>query len=152
MEVTFRAKRDRTFMRIIIGTIVILAIATLFPVTYELFFNETPEILAVWITTGIFVLCTAFILWTTFDIKYTFHEEYLHVRGGLFGSKIPYEDITKVNPTSSILVGYRILSSKDALEIHYKKALMGSVIISPKRQEEFLKVLVEKAPHIHIMK
>ncbi|MDI2587375.1 PH domain-containing protein [Psychrobacillus sp. NEAU-3TGS] len=108
--------------------------------------------LAVIITTVLFFLCAGFIVWISIDIEYTFTENYLFVRGGPFRSKIPYEDITKVNPTANILVGYRVLSSKDALEIHYKKALLGSVIISPKRQEAFLQVLVEKAPHIHLMK
>ena len=53
-----------------------------------------------------------------------------------------------MNKTSQILAGYRILSSKDALEIHYKKAVLGSVIISPSEQQEFLRILSEKAPHI----
>ena len=29
---------------------------------------------------------------------------------------------------------------------------MGNVIISPEKQEEFVKVLFEKAPNIHFMK
>ena len=55
--------------------------------------------------------------------------------------------MTKVNKSSNILVGYRILSSKDALEIHYKNSLMGSIIISPDNQEQFLQLLLQKAPH-----
>ena len=67
-----------------------------------------------------------------------------------FAAKFHMKKYTKVNPTSNIHSGYRVLSSKDALEIHYKKALMGSVIISPEKQEAFLQVLLEKAPHIHV--
>lgn len=146
---TFKSKRDRTFISFISVAVVIIGLSTLLPAVFELFFTKSPDMTAVWITVGLFLLCAGFIVWISFDIEYTFTDEYLFVRGGLFRSKIPYEDITKVNQTSNILVGYRILSSKDALEIHYKKALMGSVIISPKEQATFLQVLSEKAPHIH---
>ncbi|QFG01057.1 hypothetical protein PB01_01020 [Psychrobacillus glaciei] len=131
---------------------VLIALATLLPMVIELFFMEAPDMNAVWITLVLFLLCEGFILWVSLDIEYTFKEDYLFVRGGLFRSKIPFEDITKVNPTSNILFGYRILSSTDALEIQYKKAIMGSIIISPENRENFLKVLLEKAPHIHFVK
>lgn len=151
-NLVFKSKRDKTFFRMIIAAIVVVALVILVPAIYELFFAEERDMLAVIITTILFLLCAGFIVWISFDIEYTFTENYLFVRGGPFRSKIPYEDIIKVNPTSNILVGYRVLSSKYALEIHYKKALLGSVIISPEKQELFLQVLVEKAPHIHLMK
>ncbi|WP_391206445.1 PH domain-containing protein [Psychrobacillus sp. L4] len=149
---TFKSKRDRTFIILIMVASVLIALATLLPIVIELFFMEAPDMIAVWITLVLFLLCEGFILWVSLDIEYTFKENYLFVRGGLFRSKIPFEDIMKVNPTSNILVGYRVLSSTDALEIHYKNAIMGSVIISPENREEFLKILLEKAPHIHIVK
>lgn len=151
-NLSFKSKRDRTFFRKIMVALVIVALVTLAPVLYELFFSATRDMLAVFITSILFLLCAGFIVWVSFDIEYTFTENHLFVRGGPIRSKIPYEDITKVNPTANILVGYRVLSSKDALEIQYKKALLGSVIISPERQEVFLQVLLEKAPHIHLMK
>ncbi|MFJ7972728.1 PH domain-containing protein [Psychrobacillus sp. NPDC096389] len=151
-NLAFKSKRDKTFFRMIIAAIVVVALVTLVPAIYELFFTVEGDMLAVIITTILFLLCAGFIVWISFDIEYTFTENHLFVRGGPFRSKISYEDITKVNPTSNILVGYRVLSSKDALEIHYKKALLRSVIISPEKQELFLQVLVEKAPHIHRMK
>ncbi|GGA34539.1 PH domain-containing protein [Psychrobacillus lasiicapitis] len=151
-NLSFTSKRDKAFFRMIVVAIVVVALVTLVPAIYELFFSKERDMLAVIITTILFLLCAGFIVWISFDIEYTFTEKHLFVRGGPFRSKIPYEDITKVNPTTNILVGYRVLSSMDALEIHYKKALLGSVIISPKRQEEFFQVLVEKAPHIHLMK
>lgn len=149
---TFSSKRDGTFIRLIIVAIGIIALAILWPVVFELFFTESPDIKAISVIIVLFVLVTAFIVWISFDIEYTFKEDYLFVRGGLLRSKIPYEDIMKVNPTSNILFGYRILSSKDALEIQYKKALLGSVIISPAEQDDFLKVLLQKAPQIHSIK
>lgn len=149
---TFRSKRDRTFIRYVTVAIIIVALATLWPIVYELFFAAIPDVTAIWILVALFLICVGFLLWLYFDIEYTFKDDYLFVRGGPVRSKIPYEYITKVSKTSNILVGYRILSSKDALEVHYKKAFMGSVIISPEKQDVFLKVLSEKAPHIHLMK
>lgn len=148
----FRSKIDRTFKIMMSVALVIVALATLWPVAYELFYTNSPEYLAIWIMVALFVVCASFLLWITIDIHYTFNDDYLFVKGGPFRSKIKYKDMTKVNKSSNILVGYRILSSKDALEIHYKSALMGSIIISPDNQEKFLKVLSEKAPHITLVR
>ncbi|MCK1999360.1 PH domain-containing protein [Psychrobacillus psychrodurans] len=146
---TFRSKRDRTFIILLVVALIIIAFATLWPVVYELFFTKNPEYPAIWIMTAMFLIITGMLLWIFIDIQYTFYDDYLYVKGGPFRSKIRYEDITKVNKTSNILVGYRILSSKDALEVNYKHSLMGSIIISPDNQEQFVKVLIEKAAHIN---
>lgn len=84
------------------------------------------------ITSALFIFATSFIAWIFLSIKYVFHEEYLLVKGGPFRSEIRYEDIMKVTPTTEIFTGYRILSSKKAIEIFYKNASLGSVTISPK--------------------
>lgn len=151
-NLSFKSKRDQTFLKMIMLAIAIVALVTIAPIIYELFFSDERDMLAVFVTTIIFLLCVGFLVWISFDIEYTFSENYLFVRGGPIRSKIPYEEITKVNRTSNIHSGFRVLSSKDALEIHYKKALLGSVLISPERQEAFLQVLLEKAPHIQTMK
>ena len=144
----FRSKMDRTFKIMMSVALIILALATLWPVAYELFFSNSPEYPAIWIMIALFLVCTGFLLWISLDIHYIFYDDYLSVKGGPFRSKIKYKDMTMVNKSSNILVGYRILSSKDALEIHYKHSLMGSIIISPDNQEQFLRALLEKAPHI----
>ena len=144
----FRSKIDRTFIVMMSVALVIVALATLWPVAYELFFTNSPEYPAIWIMIALFLVCIGFLIWISLDIHYIFYDNHLYVKGGPFRSKIKYKDITKVNKTSNILAGYRILSSKDALEIHYKNSLMGSIIISPDNQEQFLKVLFEKVSHI----
>ncbi|SDO22126.1 PH domain-containing protein [Psychrobacillus sp. OK028] len=144
----FRSKIDRTFIIMMSVAIVIIALATLWPVAYELFYTNSPEYLAIWIMIALFLVCTVFLLWVSLDIHYIIFDDYLYVKGGPFRSKIKYKDMTRVNKSSNILVGYRILSSKDALEIYYKHSLMGSIIISPDNQEQFLELLLQKAPHI----
>nr|MBO2478640.1 hypothetical protein [Bacillota bacterium] len=57
---------------------------------------------------------------------------------------------TKVVPTKNIFTGYRLLSSFDALEIFYHKALLGSVKISPKDTPAFLSELKKRCPHLQI--
>ncbi|MEK3979289.1 PH domain-containing protein [Psychrobacillus sp. FSL K6-2836] len=144
----FRSKIDRTFIIMMSVALFIVALATLWPVAYELFFTNSPEYTAIWIMTVLFFVCAGFLIWISLDIQYIFYDDFLYVKGGPFRSKIKYKDMTKINKSSNILAGYRILSSKDALEIHYKNSLMGSIIISPDNQEQFIKVLLDKAAHI----
>lgn len=144
----FRSKIDRTFVIMMSVALVIIAFAALWPVAYELFYTSSPDYLDIWIMIALFLVCTGFLIWISLDIRYIFYDDYLYVKGGPFRSKIKYQDMTKVNNSSNILFGYRILSSRDALEIHYNHSLMGSIIISPDNQEQFLKLLVEKAPQI----
>ncbi|WP_229672487.1 PH domain-containing protein [Pullulanibacillus camelliae] len=55
--------------------------------------------------------------------------------------------ISKISPSSNIFSGYRLLSSRTALEITYDAALLGSVKISPKERALFLKKLKKRCPH-----
>ncbi|MBS4207876.1 PH domain-containing protein [Bacillus sp. FJAT-50079] len=143
---TFNTKRDRFFTVSIMISLLVIAVATLWPVVYEVGYAAQTDWIAVWIMIGLFILSVGFILWAWFDIEYTFHNDYLFVRGGPFRSKIPYKQITRVIETNGIFVGYRILSSKDALEIQYKTGLLGSVIISPEHKEQFVEELRKRSP------
>ncbi|WP_225310709.1 PH domain-containing protein [Robertmurraya sp. DFI.2.37] len=124
--------------------VLIIALASFFP----LFLEGGTEPLVVLILTSTFLIIIGFILWCTFSVKYVFYQDYLLVKGGPFKSRIPYEEITKVSPTREIFTGYRILSSRDAIEIFYKTAFMGSVKISPKEQKRFMIELEKHCPHI----
>lgn len=95
-----------------------------------------------------FVVCEGLILWFFLSMKYILHSDYLHVRGGPFSSKIKYNNITRVKDGHSILVGYRILTSRDSIEIFYKTGLIGSVKISPKDKDLFIQELTKRCPHL----
>ncbi|MFD4706017.1 PH domain-containing protein [Gottfriedia sp. NPDC058432] len=41
-------------------------------------------------------------------------------------SRIAYREITKISPTTEIFTGYRLLLSKNALEIIYKSGYLRS--------------------------
>ncbi|MFC4402717.1 PH domain-containing protein [Gracilibacillus xinjiangensis] len=136
----FRAKRDQPFLLMILIAIVIIGIATILPI----FLIPNPNLFDIILLIGIFGVCTGFSLWTTFDISYTLHDDYLFAKGGLFRSKIPYKDIIKIVPSTDILTGYRILSSRDGLEIFYKNSFFGSIKISPEDKNQFLEELEKR--------
>ena len=98
----------------------------------------------------LYLLSAGLILWSSLDVKYVFYEDFLLVKGGFFRSRIPYVEINRVTETNEIMVGYRLLSSKDALEIHYHTGLLGSVKIPPKNKESFIDELQKHCPHIII--
>lgn len=136
---TFRAKVDSFFVTFTGIAICIIAVACFFP----LFLEGGREQVIVIPLASAFLIITGFILWSVWRIKYVLNEDYLLVKGGPFKSKISYMTITKVTSTSDIYTGYRILSSRDALEIIYPTGLLGSVKISPEDKVS----LKKKCPH-----
>ncbi|WP_242020878.1 PH domain-containing protein [Cytobacillus oceanisediminis] len=46
--------------------------------------------------------------------------------------------------------GYRILSSKDAIEFFYKKALLRSVKVSPENKELFISEIKKRCPRVKV--
>lgn len=142
----FRSKIDTFFILFMFIVVLIIGVATFWPLFLE-GGNALPVVI---IMTSIFLLVISFILWSAFSVKYVFYQDYLFVKGGLFRSRIPYEKITKVSPTTDIFTGYRILSSRDGLEIFYKTAALGSVKISPKDKKKFINELKERCPNVKV--
>lgn len=143
---TFRSKIDKYFIISLFIYTFIIAVVSFFPFFIE---DEYP-IEAPIIMITIFISSVGFLAWCGFAVKYTFYEDYLLVKGGPFRSKISYKDITKVSPTTELLTGYRILSSKDAIELFYKTGTFGSVKISPKDKEKFIIELEKRCKNIKI--
>lgn len=139
----FRSKVDTFFKIVIFLFIVVAGAVTLLP----LLFDQEAPMDAVIILSAVFLSSVGFVLWIVFSIKYVFYNDYLLVKGGPFKSKIPYQTITKVSPTQDIVTGYRILSSKEGLEIFYKSAKLGSVKISPHNRSKFISELKKRCPN-----
>lgn len=55
-----------------------------------------------------------------------------------------------VSPTTEILTGHRILSSRDAMEIFNETTFMGSIKISPENKVEFINELKRRCPSVQI--
>ncbi|SDO49002.1 PH domain-containing protein [Alkalicoccus daliensis] len=142
---TYQAKRDSTFTLLIIGIILLTAASCFLPVIFTAGRVSASEII---ILSAIFIFTSSFVLWISFSMSYALKETYLHLQAGPIKKKISYKDLTEVKQTKNILIGFRLLSSKDALELFYKTSILGSVKISPARQEEFVTELLKRAPHM----
>lgn len=139
----FRSKVDAFFVTLITIAILIIGAATLLPILFD---NEATFSTGV-LMLAIFILSAGLIVWSALFVKYVFHENYLLVKGGPFRSKIPYQTITGISPTNDLFTGYRILSSRQALELFYTSAILGSVKISPEDKIAFLTELKKRCPN-----
>ncbi|MGX9134221.1 PH domain-containing protein [Rummeliibacillus sp. JY-2-4R] len=142
----FRSKIDHYFVVVISITIIVILAVFLLP----LIFDHERRITDTIIVLSLCVLTVGFVLWTAFSNIYVFYQDYLLVKGGLFQSRIPYEEIIRISPTKEILTGYRLLSSNDGLELFYKTAILGSVKISPKDKELFISEIKKRCPNAQI--
>lgn len=138
---TMQSKLDGFFIKFILISIIIIGVVLFTPL---FFMDIRVELNTVLILIVTFLILTSFILWASLSVKYVFNQEYLFVKGGPFRSRIPYENITKVSSTTAIFTGYRILTSRDAIEIFYENAVLGSVKISPKNKDEFIAELEKR--------
>lgn len=143
---TFRSKMDREFKNLILYIVIGFGLIMICPLIFDASVTATEMFIGIIIFLSIIVL----LLWVVIDIKYTFCPNYLLVKGGPFRSKIKYSDMTKLCTAKEIVTGYRLLLSKDALELFYKTASFGSVKISPKQKLAFVKELKRRCPHLVI--
>lgn len=142
----FSSKVDKYFLSIIVSAILIMGVV----ISILLLLDDELTTTDGYIMLVVFFLSTVFLLWLTLTNKYTFHQNHLVVKGGPFRSRIPYNEITKISPTSEILTGYRLLSSKESYELFYKTGILGSVKISPKESKRFISELKKRCPSIEI--
>ncbi|HHW35689.1 MAG TPA: PH domain-containing protein [Bacillales bacterium] len=144
----FRSKVDNFFAVTISITLLIIIAVFIIPLTLD----STRTLIETIVVLSLCVLIVGFILWSALSIKYVFNQDHLFVKGGPFRSRIPYDEITKISKTSEIFTGYRVLSSKNGIEIFYKKSSLGSVKISPKDMDRFIVEIKERCPYIQIDK
>lgn len=141
---TFKSKIDLPFGITMFISIAVLAIAGFFP----FFIDEAVDFWSVTILLAATLPAILLLILMTFNTRYTFYNDYLHAKALFFGSKIPYRDIYKVQPTANFISGYRIMTSKDGLEIHSRSIGFGSVKISPQNKDLFIEELKNRAPHV----
>lgn len=142
----FKAKRDTFFKRLLVFIVLFVNIPLIVP---TFFIGET-DVTDILIIIAIAAVVSLFMVWLVFGITYELRGDHLYVRGGPFRSRIKYEEITRVSMNPSIWDGYRILSAKDAIEIHYKSAILGSIKISPEPKQSFIEELKKRNPCIKI--
>jgi len=142
----FKAKREPWFYTLTLVILAGIGVLMILPPLLDPNLQGTEEV-AHWIITAVLL---GFLCWTFFGLAYRFDEEHLQVKGGPIRSRIPYHEITRAVPTDNWWFGYRMMASRQGIEIFYRTGLMGSVKISPEREAEFLNELKKRAPHITI--
>jgi len=138
----FRSRFDNAFI-IFLAAITVLILAVCFlPMALDREAREALPVIA-----PLCVLTLGFLAWNTLSIKYVLTMDYLYVQGGPFRSRIPYGGITRVAPTRNVWYGYRLTTAFDAIEIFYRKGLLGSVKITPRDPERFIAELKKRCPN-----
>ena len=97
-----------------------------------------------------FIVSLVYIWWYANSIQFIFCENFLLVKGGPFKSKIPYQSITRVSPTTDKYTGYLISSSDKGLEIFYNTSPNYSIKILPKDKMQFILELKKRCPNAQI--
>lgn len=142
---TFKSKIDLPFGIMMIISIAAIAAAGFFP----FFLDEPVPLSAAVIIFVIIIPIILLLILMTFNTRYTFQDDYLHAKSVIFSSRIPYKDIFKVHPTSNFISGYRMMTSKDGIEIHSRSIAFGSLRISPENKALFIEELKKRAPQAH---
>lgn len=132
----YRTKRDKFFIVLWLVVIIFVNIVLLSPIILDPSLDDK-ELIPLLIVD---VLISAFIL-SLAAISYELKEDFLLVKAGMIRSKIKYKDITNITFQPNIWVGYRLIFSRDAIEIHYKTGLLGSIVISPENKMQFVEEL-----------
>ena len=142
----FRSKVDIFLLTLIFLVVLIMGTIPLLPIYKE------ASLLIIIIISTIFIISVGFILWYGTSIKYVFCEDYLLIKGGPFKSKIPYQNVIMVSPTTDGFTGYRISSSDMGLELFLKSGTLGNIKILPKDKMGFITELRKRCPNTQIQK
>ncbi|MFJ7661174.1 PH domain-containing protein [Lysinibacillus sp. NPDC097162] len=98
----------------------------------------------------LFLVAGGFVWWYGTSIQYVFYKEYLCIKGGPFKRRIPYQNITKVSPTTDEFTGYKISPTDQGLELCVESTSFSSIKISPDNKTEFIAELRKRCPNMQI--
>lgn len=145
----FSAKKDTSYLTMIGVLLLFIFISLILP----LILNTDWTVNTFIIRCVIFGASVAFISWFILSMTYTFHENYLLVKGAFIHKQIAYDQITNVrhiDGISEMLSGFQLLTAKKGLEISYETGVIGSVKISPQDEAKFLAELKKRNPAVNI--
>ncbi|GAA0382202.1 PH domain-containing protein [Bacillus horti] len=146
----FRAERDSFFTKFIWICVLLILAACFLPLLFPLADGEKLPIEALVILTIVAIGTVVPILWMSYSLEYRFAADHLFIKAGPIRKRIPYTEITNVEPTRDIYTGFRLLSARNALEVSYSSAVFGGVKISPEKKELFLAELTKHCPDVTI--
>jgi len=79
---------------------------------------------------------------------YTFTEDTLKCRSWIFKKNITYNEIIKIERGIVFYAGWKLAAASKGIIITYKG--YNDIYISPEREAEFLALLLEKNPALHV--
>lgn len=93
---------------------------------------------------------TSLILIPLFDIKYILYSEHMLVSMSIYGkARVRYEDIVSVKKTFNPLSSAALSLKRTQID-YVENGCHQMILISPKRRNDFLQILKEKAPHVKV--
>ncbi|MFJ5764469.1 PH domain-containing protein [Lysinibacillus sp. NPDC093210] len=140
----FRSKVDVFLLILIFVVVSIMGTIPLLSLYKELPFSILLIIAVLFIVSG------GFVWWYGASIQYVFYKEYLCIKGGPFKRRIPYQNITKVSPTTDNFTGYKISPTDKGLELWVESANFGSIKVFPENKSEFIAELRKCCPNLEI--
>lgn len=93
---------------------------------------------------GALFLCL--FLWVTFGTGYKVEEDVLIVRSGPLRTRIKIEEINSISSSNSIWSAPALATNRLAIDYGY----YNGTLLSPKRESEFISLLLEKNPKIKV--
>lgn len=143
VEIFFISKKDTFYSVAIWGTIALLFFAV-FPTTFPLKISDFVGI-------GIGVIIISFLIWAWFGTGYHIEHNVLQIRNGPFKMTVDIREIKNITKEKSVWAAAAL--SMDRLVIQYGNCNPydnKDVHVSPKKEHEFIELLLSKNPQIKI--
>lgn len=135
----FTSKKDIFYFLIIWGTIVLMLILVIF--------NFSLSVGSVF--ANLFVLSFAgFLTWIWFGTNYRIGNEYIEIKYGPFKEKFSIQNINKIGKKKSVLIAPSLAIDKVLLQY----GRYGKILVSPKKEKEFIDLLLTKNHRIMLEK
>jgi hypothetical protein len=92
---------------------------------------------------SVWAVLSIFIVWILPDTtKYTFFDDHLLCQSIGFKKRIPFSSFKKIEQANGLYAGWKMSTSWKCLVLHYNK--YDELLISPAKEEEFIKMFDEK--------
>ena len=137
----FVSKKDITYFLVIWGTIAISSSIVIIPIIYA-----TSIFHLLWVLLGLLII--AFFIWLWFGSGYKIENGTIKIEHGPIKDTIKIQDIKRISKKKSFLAAASL--AIDRLELRYGR--YGSVFVSPKKEYEFIRLLLSKSPEIQMDK
>lgn len=135
----FISKKDVIYTVFIWGTIALGFITIVFPI-----FSAFS--IANFIVLVLSLIVISWLIWVWFSLGYSIENNTLIIKAGPFKQKVDIQKIKKISKGKSVVTSAAL--SIDRMLIHYGSYKYAS--ISPKKELEFIKILLSKNPQIEI--